>query len=109
MERRRFTGEFKLAILREMESGRNAAQLSREHNIHPSLIYSWKRLHDRYPDKAFRGNGNAYTLEAKLAESQRLIGKLYAENEFLKKVLSVLEAQAAERRKQGGLNACTPP
>ncbi len=101
MERRRFSGEFKLAILREMEGGKNAAQLSREHNIHPSLLYGWKRVHDKYPEKAFRGNGNAYTLEAKLAESQRLIGKLYAENEFLKKVLSVLEARAAEMRKGG--------
>ena len=38
-------------------------------------------------------------VEARLAECERLVGRLYAENAFLKKVCAVLEAKAAEDRK----------
>ena len=52
------------------------------------------------------GRSNPSTLfdiskpEAKLAESECLIGQLYAENAFLKKVLSSLEAKLHEHQKQ---------
>ena len=39
-------------------------------------------------------------LQQKLAESERLIGQLYAENAFLKKVLTSLEAKLQEHQKQ---------
>lgn len=100
--KRRFTKEFKLSVIHELESGRSIAQLSREHDICASLLYKWKIAHISYKDKAFSGKGNAYTLEAKLAEKDRLIGKLYAENDFLKKALGTLEARLAEARIQGG-------
>jgi len=35
--------------------------------------------------------GNQYKDDARIAEFERLVGKLYAENAFLKKVLSSLE------------------
>lgn len=107
MRRRNFSREFKLTVLREIDGGKGAAQISREHNIHPTMVSKWKRIYKENPERAFSGNGNAYTLEAKLAESQRLIGKLYAENEFLKKVLAILEARRAEARKQEGRIGCT--
>ncbi len=40
------------------------------------------------PESAFSGNGNIYKEAAKNHELERLVGKLYAENEFLKKALS---------------------
>ena len=40
--RRTFTKEFKLSILRELES-KPAAEVSREHNVHPVLLSIWKR------------------------------------------------------------------
>ena len=43
---------------------------------------------------------------AKLAEYERLVGKLYAENAFLKKVLLRLEEDAAERKKQDHVRGC---
>ena len=99
MEKRRFTKEFKLSVLSELDSGKSAAQVSREHNIGSSLISEWKKLYKQNPMEAFKGNGNTYTLEAKLAEKDRLIGKLYAENELLKKVLTKLQERSAELRK----------
>lgn len=101
MIKRKFTKEFKLSVLRELDGGKTAVQLGREHNIQPNMISKWNSQYKQNPEKAFSGNGNTYTLEAKLAESQRLIGKLYAEVEFLKKALSISETRLAERRKSG--------
>lgn len=35
---RRFTRDFKLQVLREIETGKSIAQAPREHEIHPNLI-----------------------------------------------------------------------
>lgn len=102
--RKKFTREFKISILRELENGKSAAQVCRENGIHPSMLAKWKRQYKDNPETAFRGNGNINTLEAKLSESQRLIGELYAENAFLKKILSNLETKLLEHRKQKEVN-----
>ena len=38
LKRRRFTGEFKLQVVREVEAGKALAQAAREYQLHPSLI-----------------------------------------------------------------------
>lgn len=100
MERRKFTRDFKLSVVSQLEAGKSPAELGREHNIHPIMLCKWKRELQEYPKTAFKGNGNAYTLEAKLAEKDRLIGKLYAENELLKKALSTLRGRVTELRQR---------
>ena len=97
--RRRFTRDFKISILRELEAGKNIAQLSRENNLHPTLISRWRREYEKNPDDAFSGNGNTYKEEARIAQLERLVGQLYAENNFLKKALTVLEKRAVEEEK----------
>ncbi len=94
--RRRHTREFKISIIRELESGKNLTQLSRENNIHPTMISRWRLEYRRNPESAFSGNGNTYKESAKNHELERLVGKLYAENEFLKKALSILEKRLQE-------------
>jgi len=89
--RKKFTKESKISILRELENSKNAAQVCREHDIHPSMLSKWKREYKDNPETAFSGNGKISKPEAKLAESERLVGQLYAENAFLKKVLTRLE------------------
>ena len=91
IKRRQFTKEFKLQVLREIEAGASVAQTAREHHLHPNLITKWRTQYARYAERAFAGNGHAYTDEAKVAELERLIGQLTVENAFLKKVLSRLE------------------
>ena len=98
--RKKYTRESKISILRELESGKNAAQVCRENGIHPSMLSKWKREYKENPGTAFSGNGNVSKPEAKLAESERLIGQLYAENAFLKKVLSSLETKLLEHQKE---------
>jgi len=82
---KRYTKKFKISIIRELESGKNLAQLSRKNNLHPTRISRWRLEYQKDPDAAFSGNGNTYKEVARNQELERLVGKLYAENEFLKK------------------------
>ena len=94
LKRREFTREFKLRIIREVDSGKSLAQVARKYQIGPSLICRWRKLYERHKDKAFAGNGRAYSDDARIAELERLIGRLTIENDLLKKALQRLEQKA---------------
>jgi transposase len=52
------------------------------------------------PEKAFSGTGQPYKEQARVAELERTIGKLYAENEFLKKTLEKINGRVEEERRK---------
>lgn len=89
--RRKFTREFKLQVMAEIAAGKSIAQAAREHLIHPTLIGRWQKQHRQYSDRAFAGNGHSYTDEARIAELERMVGRLTMENDLLKKALQRLE------------------
>ena len=97
-KRRRFSREFKVGVLREIENGTKQAEVCRKHDIHPVMVNRWKNEYHKYPDTAFKGLGNLYKENARIDELERLVGKLYAENDFFKKVLITLEKRAMEKR-----------
>lgn len=97
--RRKYTKEFKLSVIRELESGIAVSEIARKYNIHPALPARWKKEYYEDPTHSFSGNGNTYKLEAKNAELERLVGQLYAENEFLKKAISNLEKFRKEEKR----------
>ena len=80
-----YTREFKLAILSQVESGIPIAQVARENGLYPALVGRWRKEYIENPEKAFSGSGIPYKDQARIAELERMVGKLYAENEFLKK------------------------
>lgn len=90
--RKKYSREFKVNLIREIEAGKSVAQVSRQHDIHPAMIHQWKRAFQKYGEQAFKGNGNSYTEEARIGELERMIGQLTVENTLLKKVLRNLEA-----------------
>jgi transposase len=90
-KRRRFSREFKINVIREIEQGSTQAEVCRKYTLHPVMVNRWRKEYQQYPDTAFKGEGNQFKEEARIAELERLVGKLYAENAFLKKVLSSLE------------------
>ena len=98
LKRRRFTREFKLEILREIEAGKSIAHAAREPELHPNLITRWRNLQADYARQAFAGNGNPYKQEARIAELERLVGRLALENDFLRKALSHFEASLNHRQ-----------
>jgi transposase len=93
VKRRQFSRDFKLQVVREVEAGKTQAQIAREHEINQHLISRWCRQHRRYKERAFCGNGRAYTDEARIAALERKVGQLTMENDLLKKVLQKLEAE----------------
>lgn len=95
--RRKFTREFKISILNELVH-KSVAEVCKEHNILPTLIYHWRNDHDSNPKQAFNGNGKLWKEDAKIAQYERLVGQLYSENTLLKKVLQQLQERIAEER-----------
>lgn len=90
VKRRSFTRDFKLQIIREVEAGKSQAQAAREYQITENTISKWRKQHRKYNDRAFAGRGHAYTDEARLAELERMVGRLTMENDLLKKLLQKL-------------------
>ena len=98
-QRRSFTRDFKLSILSEL-SVKPMVEVCRIHNLHPVMVSGWKKQYQRNPEKAFSGKGNLCKVEAEVAKYERLVGQLYAENEFLKKTIRSLQELQAEEEKR---------
>lgn len=98
MKRRKFTREFKLEILRELEI-KTPAQVCREHNLIPNVVTRWRKEYEGNPHQAFNGNGKLWKESAEIERYKRLVGQLYAENEFLKKTLDTLQRRRAEEKR----------
>ena len=96
--RRRYDREFKISVVAELEGGKPLAQIAREYGIHPGLPCRWRVELADNPEKAFSGNGNKYKDKARIAELERMVGQLYAENELLKKALAMTEQKVREER-----------
>lgn len=97
MKRRTYTREFKLEVLSELASGKTTAQISSEKSIAPGLISKWKAESKANPEMAFSGHGNISTLQAELNECKKVIGELYLENAFLKKVRTCLQKSLTQQ------------
>ena len=96
-KRRIFSREFKLQVIREVESGvKTTAQAAREYQLTQHTISKWRREHRRYKDRAFSGQGRtrlpaSRREDARVAELERMVGRLTMENDILKKLLKRLE------------------
>jgi len=95
-----YTREFKLAILAQVEAGIPIAQVARENGLHPQLVFRWKVQYKENPEKAFSGSGNPYKDQARIAELEWTVGRLYSENEFLKKTLETMKIRLEEKRRR---------
>jgi len=93
--RKSFDKDFKFLVVQDLLAGKSTAQVSREHDIKYDLARRWLREYKADPHHAFAGKGTASTAEARNAELERLVGKLYAENDFLKKALGSLRSMLA--------------
>jgi transposase len=91
LKRRVFRREFKLHVLKEVQSGKTQAEIARKYQILPKLISRWLGEHETYAEHAFAGQGNTYTDGARVAALERKIAQLESENKLLKKALSQLD------------------
>lgn len=86
--RRKFSAEFKLdTVLEGLRGEKSIAQLCRERDITESLYHKWKALFQERAPEIFedRRSSIADGREDKIAELERMVGRLTMEVEVLKK------------------------
>lgn len=100
--RRSYSAQFKLeTVLEGIRGEKSIAQICRERGIKDSLYYKWR---DQFTSQAlsiFEDKRNAVASEGnneRIAELERMVGRLAVENDILKKASSLLEAH---RRRSG--------
>lgn len=100
LKRRKFTREFKIAAIKEIQSGKAVGLVARRLEIGKDLLYRWYSEYLKQPTKAFSGQGKAVNVSRE-AELERKIGQMTLEIDFLKKVLASLEEQQEARSGDG--------
>ncbi|MFH1471511.1 MAG: transposase, partial [Nanoarchaeota archaeon] len=65
--RRKFTKEFKLSVVRELDV-KPMAEVCRAHSVSPSVLNRWKKEYFENPKKAFSGHGNIWKEDAKISQ-----------------------------------------
>ena len=83
--RRKFSREFKLEAVRQLEAGRRLAEMARELGVHATVLRRWKDQVVVDAQTAFPGNGRMRDPEEELRRLQRENAQLRAERDFLKK------------------------
>ncbi len=86
MKRRRFTPEFKRSIVEQLLSeAARPAEICRRYNLASGQLYTWKKQYAQghFDSEPFK----EAELTARVAELERMLGKVTMENEFLKKAV----------------------
>ena len=93
MSRRVFTGDFKVAAVNELKSGKTLGFVARRLEVSSNTLNRWRRELEKQPTKAFIGHGKRMLADSREAELERKVGQQAMEIDFLKKLLRSLEEQ----------------
>ena len=89
--RRNFSAEFKAKVVLEIISGsKTTAEACREYNLKPDLVSHWKNEFLANAAQVFENGTKVDPQQARIAELERLAGKLSLELEVAKKALRLL-------------------
>lgn len=95
-QRRRFTAEFKAQVVLDILSGQaSPAEVCREHGLGPNLLSLWKATFLQRAHVAFQSDERRSDETARIAELERLVGRLTMEREVLKKASSFLASTSS--------------
>jgi transposase-like protein len=84
--RRTFTAKFKTQVVLELLTGTlSMAQLCREHELKDQLLYRWKAEFLERADTVFGGDAQSQLAQERIADLERLVGRLTIELEIAKK------------------------
>ncbi len=88
--RRNFPAQFKADAVLDLLSGvKTPSEICRERNINDKLLYRWKQeLLERLPSLFERGPHQEDAAAQRIAELERMVGRLALENEVLKNAAS---------------------
>ena len=92
---RAYTPEFKAQVVLEvLTQQKSLAQASREYGIHDTVLSRWKQeFIERSPQLFQRGIGKKDEREQRIADLERMVGRLTMELEISKKVSNILNSR----------------
>jgi len=97
MPRQEYSRELKIAVMREIDSGKSSAEVARMYQLSPKRLEAWKADWRAKGEQAFPGKGShpQSRLDAeRIVELERKIGQQTMEIDFLKKALRRFREQA---------------
>ena len=98
-KRRNFSPEFKAEVVLQVLTGaQSQAQVCREHQLGPQLFGNWKRQFLANAAQIFERDKRRGEEEERVAELERMVGKLTMQLEVAKKASCILKS----RRANGG-------
>ena len=90
-----YSPEFKAqAVLAVLNGSKTAAELCREHQIKPDLFSKWKAAFLDNAAKVFERDTGLDPQQARIAELERMVGRLTLELEVAKKASTLLRPAA---------------
>jgi len=99
--RKRYTAEEKIKILREMqEDGKSISQVSEEYGIHPNNIFKWRKQHLEMGVQGFQTKRKDITGKAKDRKIAALEDKIKHKDEV---IAELAEELLALKKKNCGL------
>ncbi len=91
VRRRRFSPEFKVRVVLELISGvKTQAEACREYSLSPQTVSRWKTEFVEKAPQLFRNKEHESAEEVRIAELERMVGRLSLELEVAKKVSAML-------------------
>jgi transposase len=93
-ERRKFTREFKLEVVRSiLEGGKSIAQTSRELEIRRNQLQRWVAEYKADGQAPFPGSGHQKPAEEELARLRRELKRVQQERDILKKAIAIFSEE----------------
>ena len=91
-KRRKFSPQFKSQVVLQLLSGeRSMAALCREHQLTSQMIGTWKQQFLAGATQAFESDATSKGEQERMAELERMVGKLTMELEIAKKASRLLD------------------
>jgi transposase-like protein len=91
-KRRKFTPQFKSQVVLQLLSGeRSMAELRREHQLTSQMIGAWKQQLLAAATQAFESDATSTAEQERIAELERMVGKLTMELSIAKKASRLLD------------------
>lgn len=100
-KRRKFTAEFKSQVVLQLLSGeKSMAELCREYQLTSQVIGNWKQQFLAAAPQVFEKGDADNDEQSRIAELERMIGKLTMELEIAKKASSLLDGMRRRNSQQ---------
>lgn len=99
--RRKFTAEFKSGVVLQVLTGeRTVAEMCREHDLTAQMVSDWKAQFLAGAAQIFENGSSSSEEAARIADLERMVGKLTMQLEIAKKASRLLDGTSSRNGKR---------